>query len=139
MNDAVPKRRWFRFAFSMKALFAAITGAGIALGWIVYQLEWIRQRHAAREDGGIRIPIRCMQPSPPDAPYNKAPWSLRLFGEEPAGIDQFWLPYTTSEDEIDRIQKLFPETNVLRATGPFYGPWDAFAEPVLDAQSQPAP
>lgn len=39
------RRRWFRFAFSLRALFAIIAFAGIVIGWRLDNL-----RHAARID-----------------------------------------------------------------------------------------
>jgi hypothetical protein len=38
-----PKRRWFRFAFSLRTLFVAVTVFGC---WLGYSLNWINQRHA---------------------------------------------------------------------------------------------
>ena len=38
-----PRRRWFRFAFSLRTLFIVVTVVAFALGW---QLSIVRERHA---------------------------------------------------------------------------------------------
>ena len=40
-----PRRRWFRFAFSLRTLFVVVTIVGVWLGW---ELKIIRQRAAVR-------------------------------------------------------------------------------------------
>jgi hypothetical protein len=74
MTKTETKRRWFRF--SLRTLFGLVTIVGVGAGWVVYQLDWIRERHtllASRDNwswttGGTERPA--------------APWSLRLFGEK---------------------------------------------------------
>jgi hypothetical protein len=37
-----PRRRWFRW--SLRTMFVVVTAAAFLCGWVVYQLNWIRQR-----------------------------------------------------------------------------------------------
>jgi hypothetical protein len=68
-----PKRRWPRF--TLRTLFAAVTVLGMGLGWVVYQLDWIRQRRdiIARPDilSWSRFSVE---------PLAQPPWPLRPFG-----------------------------------------------------------
>ena len=44
-------RRWFRFAFSLRTLFLAVTVSCCFLG---YQLHWIHQRHEVLRSRQVR-------------------------------------------------------------------------------------
>lgn len=46
---AAPKRRWFRFG--LRTLFVVVTVFCLFLGGTAYNLNWIRQRHAALSSG----------------------------------------------------------------------------------------
>jgi len=85
-----------RFRFSLRTLFVAMTALSCGVGWMAYQLHWIRQRHAflQREHIVTYPPVQAERP---------LPWSLKLFGES----QQFLLgvPY----EDLDRARKLFPE------------------------------
>jgi hypothetical protein len=96
------KTQMKRPQFRLRTLFVAITLIGVIIGWVVYQLNWIRQRHIFYD----RF----------NAPHfftgytiEECPWSLRLFGEKP----QFslWVP----QDRIDEAKRLFPEAYVSSA------------------------
>ena len=39
-----PRRRWFRFAFSLRTLFVVVTIFGVWLGWLVWQMQIVRDR-----------------------------------------------------------------------------------------------
>jgi hypothetical protein len=88
------KSRWLRF--SLRMMFVVLTVFGAALGWAVYQVNWIRQRHAFLERENIVTypPVQVERP---------LPWSLRLFGES----QQFLIG--APPEELDRARKLFPE------------------------------
>jgi len=48
--NAGPRFTWFR----LRTLFAVVTLA-VALGWVMYQLDWIRHRHEfLKKHGGLR-------------------------------------------------------------------------------------
>jgi hypothetical protein len=115
-------RRWFRFAFSLRALFVVVTVAGICLGWLAYELNWIRQRHAlmAKQEA-LAAEVE------PEQDVNgfllftdlSAPGLLWIFGEEPLGylevifIGDKQRALTHQElREVEQAKRLFPEANV---------------------------
>ena len=104
------KRRWFRF--SLRTLFVVVTVLGAGAGWVVYQLNWIRQRDAVLKREEIVFLTR-LNPVPGQS-WNSPPWPLAWFGAEAAGSPEFLLPDTTPDEDVARIQRLFPETRVVR-------------------------
>jgi len=133
------RRRWFQFG--MRTLFVTVTILAMSLGFVAYQLNWIRQRHEIlslpnvleRESHAGPVGHIGFIPSygpVPSAEYESlfrkrntaAPWPLRLFGERGVyGIDlEFksqigYLPSGLSDDEeveFERVKRLFPETTV---------------------------
>jgi hypothetical protein len=70
----------------------------------------MRQRRDALATERFTVPVACF------APLNAAPWQLRLFGEEALPWYEITLPATTADEELTRIQGLFPETIVKRET-----------------------
>ena len=87
--------------FSLRTLFVLVTSIAVPLGWVAYQLNWIRQRHgflrrpAVSEDSSILNDSAC--------PI-KAPWGLSLFGEPPVKV--IVVPNATTEE----AGSLFPES-----------------------------
>ncbi len=89
MTDTKPKRRWFRF--SLWTLFVLVTIIGVGAGWVLYQLNWIRQRHELIAACGHQPMIAMFYNGETSVVSNGAilftapdpPWSLRLFGEKP--------------------------------------------------------
>jgi hypothetical protein len=119
--------------FSLRFLFVAITLIGVVTSWVVYQLNWIRERHRWREwlnahavGGSIGFQV---EPKPP------LPWSLALFGEQP--LDRcFVSPIDDEHPEdkvptfdvfrrcVERATELFPECQIIDLTvDSGYGPW----------------
>jgi hypothetical protein len=104
MTDAKPNRRWFRFR--LRTLFVLVSIASVPLGWVAYQLNWIRQRH--------RFLQRHQQPDyellvtddEARARTDRFPWPLRLFGEQ-----EKWAVHAPA-NEADEAAKLFPEADV---------------------------
>jgi hypothetical protein len=91
---------WFRF--SLRTLFVVVT---LLCVWLGYQVNWIRQRRAFLAshdyfasgcDGNRKSlpPLQC----------SRAPWSLRLLGEN--GVEEIYLP---SPEEQEQARRLFPE------------------------------
>ncbi len=109
-----------RGRFSLNNLVILVTLATCGLGWSVYQINWIQQRRAARDGGTLSCFPRCT-PLSSSNPYDVAPWSLRIFGEEPAAAEAFFLPDDTPDPEVQRIKSLFPETRVCRSHEIFDG------------------
>jgi hypothetical protein len=129
MSDTARKRRWFRF--SLRTVFMLMTAFGMFLGWLVYQLNWIRQRNeyvaekqtiwaaahhrvfqAQSGAARSRVDIRIEDVSPPS--------QLWLFGERGVSSLQMCVWVQDIHDEqclIDafkseraRALRLFPET-----------------------------
>ena len=102
------KRRWF--TFSLRTLFVVVTLCGLVLGWMVWNLHWIRQRREyIGEELGAAVP---------------APGMLWLFGEY--GRCAFAITYyaepgeTTARQlkpsELDDLKlacRLFPESQIF--------------------------
>jgi hypothetical protein len=106
-----PKRRWF--AFSLRMMFVVVTILGFAMSWVVYQLNWIRERHAFREN---HFWISVVSGWDPEV---QAPGLLWLFGED--GVYQFSLIFAdatpgrpkslnmSEKKTLENAKKLFPE------------------------------
>jgi hypothetical protein len=108
-----PNRRWF--CFSLRTLFVGMTVVGCLLGWLAYNLNWIRERrHAVRwlnqqELFGPGMVESEHQP--------ELPWSLRILGED-SSYDVVWVfPGPEEAEDIPAFRRrmanvatLFPET-----------------------------
>ena len=107
-----PNRRWFRF--SLRTMFVMVTAGGLLAGWLVYELNWIRQRHAfLAKNEALRLSrVGVGSTSESDL---KAPGLLWLFGEtgnfvvvcvEGSSVDSL------TEADLETIReakRLFPE------------------------------
>src|SRR4051794_16177495 len=85
--------------FSLRTLFVGVT---LICCWLGYQLNWIRQRHAALEDPAV-IEVETL-------PFPSAPLSLRPFGE--VGHCAL-VPRARTEREAAKLRRLFPEADIL--------------------------
>jgi hypothetical protein len=83
--------------FSLRALFVLVALAAIPMGWVAYQLNWIRQRHGFLDSHAST--------SHKVFPNNNLPWSLRLFGESPLTVRYI----AVDRSEFAHAKKLFPE------------------------------
>jgi len=118
----------FRPRFSLRTLFVLIALFSLPLGWVAYQLNWIRQRHAflSRPDGWSWTGF-LGNDGPPSAP-----WPLRIFGETGYAqiiviiVDQDRTMNEHDQPEpdssrltpkernyIERIGRLFPEAHTF--------------------------
>lgn len=103
------KRRWFRL--SLRTLFVLVTAMACCIGWVIDQLNWIRQRRELLERDNVAIPILDFLTL---NEWNYPPWPLGWFGAPAANAPVFCLPAETSDDELARVQALFPEATVTR-------------------------
>jgi hypothetical protein len=85
--------------FSLRTLLVAIALLSIPMGWLAYQLSWIRQRHEF-----LQRPIAIVWNGP--VRIADCPWSLALFGERASNI--VFTPRSTS----DEARQLFPEATI---------------------------
>ena len=87
--------------FSLRTLFVLVAIISIPMGWVAYQLNWIRQRHAllaeANASGIVVAPG-----------FTQAPAPLMVFGEE--GVSILMIPPELHE----RAHQLFPEADIRR-------------------------
>src|SRR5262245_14455321 len=98
MTETKPKRRWFRF--SLRTLFVGVTVIGIAAGWVVYQLNWIRQRHAFLNASDVASEAPGFSNEP-------AAWPLPWFGETRPKM--LLVPFA----RVKFAQELFPEVPIM--------------------------
>lgn len=95
---AQSKRRWFQFG--LRTLFVVVRVAAATAAWVGYNLNWIWQRHEA-----LAIHSRYCG----FTPLQRGPGALGLFGEE--GCESI-IPWNEDAAEIERIERLFPESVV---------------------------
>lgn len=99
-----PKHTRRLFRFGLGTIFLVVTVVAAWLGW---EMNWIKQRHAVLESkevtiSSVGIPWEGTPPSP-----------LGWFGESGIGTG-IVLPSKTTDDELNRVRRLFPETSVQR-------------------------
>jgi len=111
-------RRWLRF--SVRTLLVAVTIFCVWLGW---QVNWVRERRIARQ----RISFANQWIMRNGTTYHdgralgfisfyvgmqrKAPWSLRIFGEQ--GETHWILDMPNEGSDIESIRTLFPEVTIV--------------------------
>ncbi len=119
----IPKPRWPRF--TLRTLFVVVTVVGLAVGWFVYQLNWIRQRDEFLTKNRTRALefgyVGSFLCGGPPHIANYAPGLLWVFGENPINqvdllfpTDRGWRePKPVEQTEIELAQRLFPEAMVV--------------------------
>ena len=103
MQDTAPtilNRRWPRF--SLRTLFALVTVVAVVAGWLVVQLQWVADRHAALEA------LSLAHSSTPDVP---APWSIRWI-EPGAAMIQLDPVTARNHAHLRELRRLFPEARL---------------------------
>ena len=100
-----PRRRW---TFGLRTLFVVVTLSSAGLGWLGYNISWIKQRHRWLEEedptlglGAFSGPIFADAAAPPPHPF---PIGLRLLGEAPLHSVR-----ERGKENVARLKKLFPE------------------------------
>ena len=108
-----PKRRWFRFGFSLRTLFVVVTAAATGFSWIAWNMQRVVQRQALLDSLADRYAILWNGSS--DPPLRSPPLGWLLFGAK-------FQEYITlqdglySQDDLDNLATLFPESKVYHAT-----------------------
>jgi hypothetical protein len=103
-ESPLPRRRWFQFG--LRTMFVVVTLFAMALAWVGYSLNWVRQRQRFLSD-----PRMCVV-----AEQGKNCWGLLwLFGESSFSkvslATHSKLPHAT-EDDVTLARRLFPEATV---------------------------
>ena len=103
LADPTPRRR---FRYSLRALFVAFTLCGAALGWLIFNWQWKRERDAYIAAVSVHPTAVVVLSAIP-----RGPLTMRLLGAE--SVDQFILPEESFDDaERRRIARIFPEAVV---------------------------
>src|SRR4051794_8113179 len=84
--------------FKLRTLLIAIALLSIPMGWVAYQLHWIRQRH-----GFLQRPKVVSGGDPFTMQPVQAPWQLRPFRE--SGVERLVVP----RQLVQEARTLFPE------------------------------
>src|SRR5689334_14501422 len=91
--------------FRLRTLFVLVALFSVPMGWVAYQLNWIRQRHEFFDSYQCRHQFY-------DGPTPTVLWNLRIFGEKPRhGLK-------VRKDRIAEGKRLFPELIVTEDTFP---------------------
>jgi hypothetical protein len=98
-----PRRRW---SFTLRTLFAVVTVLSLVTGWVVYHLNWIRERHRKLESGNVEFLAQ-----PTTVPLKSPPWPLAWLGE--GGSMNVLQCFDVSDQEAAKIQSLFPECSCV--------------------------
>jgi len=123
MTSAAPPRR--RFRFSLRTLFVLVTVLSV---WLGVQMKWIRDRHTA---------LREARPFVRFSPHTSgmfqvehaAPWSIRIFGEQPVNTILVHAGGGNDYSE-DELKRLFPEARVgVASHTPFFTEPEAYPFP----------
>ena len=118
------KPRWFRFR--LRTLFVGTALICVLLAWVVYQLNWIRQRHAfidgerrIRQRRGAAVGIAYTYPGKQAV---RAPLQIWAFGEDGVSdvcvlADEIDTQQVTDHDRnrLRQARRLFPEAEVMLA------------------------
>jgi hypothetical protein len=104
MSDDPHKRRW---SFTLRTLFVVMTTAGIVMGWLGQQINWIRERREVIKDRSVVL----------HASFNddNLPWPLTLVIEDGWGQINY-APELATEQKAE-LRRLFPEARLVE------GPW----------------
>jgi hypothetical protein len=107
MNMAEPRRNW-RFRFTLRALLIAIAIFALWLGWNVRQ---VKQRQAAEKY--ILSKSNRIYYGLPEKPWRRStPLVWRLLGAKPVQVIDLRVRGTFKQDDIERIEALFPEADI---------------------------
>ncbi len=96
-------RRWLRF--SLRTLFVVVTLLGV---WLGYYVNWHAQRNAVLRLDDVTLGTLVLHDEP-----LPLPWPLEMLGA--SSVNQgIFLPNGTTDEELHRVRRLFPESLVVR-------------------------
>ncbi len=115
MSEAPPPcRRWFQFR--LRGLLVAVTLLAVFMGWLGWELKFIRARKAALADGSV---IGRLRPDEldfkellPQATLATIPFWRRWFGDN--AYQWLSVPAESTQADMDRMKEMFPEAIVVR-------------------------
>jgi hypothetical protein len=106
-----PPRRWFQFG--LRTTFVVVTLVAMPLGWVAYNLNWMRRRDSALERLYELCPTITYEEGEDIPPYVEAPWPLQFFGDHSVTIRDWPLPLAEGDPELQRLRAVFPELRLL--------------------------
>lgn len=111
MSDPLPKRRWLRFAFSLRTLFVVFTVLGLVIGWLSTEVKTVRRRQETKDWLGSRNSFWKAFDDQSIIPI----WR-RLMGDTAWELVALHplngLPPRTPRMEVEDLQEMFPETTI---------------------------
>lgn len=107
-----PRRRWFQF--NLRAMFFVVTALSFCLGWLGWELNYIRQRREMvslieQQGGSVYRWDRPRVYNPVVREPKQLPFWRRWLGDERITEIMLWGP--TAQDEKQLVKDLFPEAN----------------------------
>jgi hypothetical protein len=116
--EAEPKRKSRWYQFSLRTLLIGVMLLAGMCAYVAHEATIVRQRHEAVNVYQVLVGYSVDVDDRPggkaiETRFPQAPWPLRLFGED--GYAQIIVPHPASDDEIRRLEYLFPEATIERA------------------------
>ena len=107
-------RRWFQFG--LRTMFVVVTVVAVPAAWASYNLNWIRQRHAAEAAPGLpRFVSYAARETLHRRSTETLSWGLRLFGEQAVPLVNCG---PASKMKVDDLKTLFPEAEIIEVWYP---------------------
>jgi hypothetical protein len=112
--ENTPRRRWFRFAFSLRTLFVVVTIFGVWLGWqvrVVHERKSLLSEAKREIDPKGRFLKRFDDWNIKGVVYGQLPYVRQQLGD--VAIFEILLLATQDASLIERIERAFPESKIV--------------------------
>lgn len=106
------KRKFPGFQFTLRSLFLIVTALCICLGWLGWNVRQVHQRTWVQESLSGQVADRGVY-NITQTPSRQPPALWSLLGAKPIDFVGLKLEHN-SEQDVERIQRLFPEAIVMR-------------------------